>query len=448
MGRPPPSVQALAGLLLGFLAADVGVAGLVPVAIALAASLLLAPARRLRAPALAAALGLVSAARWDATPRTDDLEAVLPDAPVRAVLEGVVRDADPPAPDATTFVLDATAWTTRAGRAAGRAGVRVRVEGPPDAMPAIHPGDRVVVVGRLDRLAAATNPGTYDARAAAARRGIHARLAVPDPRAVERVRPSDGPLAAVSRVRHAAARALDRAFSPADAGLLRSLLLGDRGALADHDRERFRLAGAAHVLAISGAHVALLAAGLLWLLRRRRVGPRLAAAVVLASIAVLVPLTGSAAPVVRSAAGFALFLLGRIAGREPSGGAILATVAVLFLVLDPSASEDPGFRMSFAAAGGLVLLARRLRSALVPPHPVHLPGMPHRPRAPVRSALAAGAAAWLGSTPIAVHDLGQAGVVAVPVGVIVVPLSMVAILCGAAAAAAAPHRIATIDSGT
>ena len=42
MGRPPPSVQALAGLLLGFLAADGGVAGLVPVALALVASLLLA----------------------------------------------------------------------------------------------------------------------------------------------------------------------------------------------------------------------------------------------------------------------------------------------------------------------------------------------------------------------------------------------------------------------
>jgi len=36
-----------------------------------------------------------------------------------------------------------------------------------------------------------------------------------------------------------------------------------------------------------------------------------------------------------------LWLAGRLAGLEPSGGVLLATVATAYLVLDPSAAADP-----------------------------------------------------------------------------------------------------------
>lgn len=181
--------------------------------------------------------------------------------------------------------------------------------------------------------------------------------------------------------------------------------------------------------------MALLTATALWLLRRLRASPRVAAGIVLVATILLVPFTGSAPPVVRSAAGFTLFLTGRLLGREPTGTTLLALVAAGYAVLDPGAGSDPGFRMSFAAAGGLMLLGPRIRRFLVR-EGARPPGTAP-PRAPLRSALAAGLAAWMSSAPFAVAALGQAGVVAVPVGIVAVPLSTLILVGGAVASALA-----------
>jgi len=436
--RPALALQAVTGVLAGFLAMDAGPAAVVVLGVAVLAAALPA-ARGVRPLALATLLGLVAAARGADAPRTDPLAARLPDAGLRAVVEGTVLDADPPSPAGVPFVLEATAWTTAAGRTEGRARLRAQGGGAGASrpMPPLHPGDRVTVGGGVRRLAAPTNPGGFDARDLWARRGIFARLDVPDGTCVEAHDRSEGLLASISHVRHGAADRLDRVLTPDDGGLLRSLLLGDRGALAPGDRVRFLRAGAAHILAISGAHVALAVAGLLRVLRYLRVPRRSAAAVVLLGVAALVPLTGASPPVVRSAAGFGLFLLGRLAGREPRGGLLLATVAVGYLAFDPQAAGDVGFRLSFAAAAGLVLLAGRIRHALVGERLVDaLHGGPPS-SAPVRSALAAGLAAWAASTPVTIHDLGQSGWVAIPVGLVAVPLSTVAMLAGLAVVAAA-----------
>jgi hypothetical protein len=133
---------------------------------------------------------------------------------------------------------------------------------------------------------------------------------------------------------------------------------------------------------------------------------------------------------VRSAAGCALYLAGRLVGREPSPGVLLAAVAAGYVVLEPSAFDDPGFRLSFAAATGMVLLAGRLIRWMVPERPA-LPGMPSRPRAPLRAAVGVGVAAWLASPPVALHDLGQVSWIAVPMGVVAVPLTSLAMATGA-----------------
>lgn len=446
MERSSPVLVAAAGIAAGFLAVDLGPGATVVAGLLLVGGVRLSGAPRVRLLAVAVALGAVTAARAASAPADDAFSARLPESDaVRVVVEGVVASADPPSATGTPFVLDVERTLDAAGRHAAPGRVRALAAPGASGSPALHPGDRVTVAGLASRVPAVTNPGGFDGRAHEARRGVFARLAVPDPACVERRDASDGPLAALSRARHALAARYDETLPAADAGLLRSLVLGDRGALAPDDRERFRAAGAAHVLAISGAHVALLAAGALALLRRLRTPRRPATLVVLVAVALLVPFTGGAAPVVRSAAGFGLFALGRLLGREPSGGVLLASVGATFLVVDPTAAQDPGFRMSFAAAAGLLLLAGRIRRALASDRIVLGPGTGPPPKAPVRAALAAGIAAWLGSTPVAVHDLGQAGLVAVPVGLVVVPLST--LLMAAGTLAASLHDLPALGAG-
>jgi competence protein ComEC len=388
--------------------------------------------------ALAACLGASALVRARAPPEGDDFARRLGEDRTRVVLRGTIDTSEPPAPDGRRLVLDADSWRDAAGGHAGRARVRVFVTiAPGVALPDVHPGDRVEVAGLAERPPSPTNPGAYDLAAAWSRQDVHARLTTPDARCVRVLSVSDSPLAWISRARDAVAASFTAAFSPEDGGLLRSLLLGDRGALSDADRERFRVAGAAHILAISGAHVALIAAAVALVLRRAGFGPRRTSVVLAALVLLYVPFSGSAPPVVRSAAGALLFLAGRALGREPTSGTLLAAVAAGYLTLDPREIDDPGFRLSFAAALGMVLLARPLLQWIVPERPL-APGIPSRPRSPVRAALAVGTAGWLASTPVSVHDLGQMSFAAVPVGLVAVPLSSIGMGLGALALALGP----------
>jgi competence protein ComEC len=431
----PPGLVAATGCLAGAAFASMGVAGGATVAaVAIACSVAGVAVPAVRTAGLALLLGLVSAAR--APPGATPSDVSLPLEGVRVLAEGTVRETEPASPAGLRFVLDVRRLVHR-GEHDGRvlvepAGVRVRALVPPESVspPPLFPGDRVEVVGTLSALRAPTNPGTYDARAAWSRRGVEGRLVVSAAEGVRVLRRPGGLLAAIASARDASAASFTATLAPDDAGLARSLVLGDRGALHDADRRRFERAGAAHVLAISGAHVAILLGLLLGALRRLGFPTRAAAAIALPLVLLYVPYCGGAPPVVRAAAGATLFLAGRIAGREPSSGTLLASVAAGFLVVDPGVWHDAGFRLSFAAAGGLVLLLGPTRRLLVPSR-LAIPGVVPVGRAPLRTALAAGLAAWLGSLPVALAELGQLSWIAVPVGLVAVPVSTLVVLLGA-----------------
>src|SRR5262245_10294109 len=108
----PPAVEALAGLLAGFLGQEHSRWAVAIFAVGAGAAWLVPRARAGRILALAACLGAACAARWQSTPREDDLSIRVPDDSVRASVEGVVRESDPPGPDSADLVVDATAWTT------------------------------------------------------------------------------------------------------------------------------------------------------------------------------------------------------------------------------------------------------------------------------------------------------------------------------------------------
>ena len=122
-------------------------------------------------------------------------------------------------------------------------------------------GDELLVEGEWSRVPAPGNPGQYDWREALARRRIHGLLRVRSFDGVVVLRHGQGHpvLAAVFRLRRRWERLIRDAFSPRDAGLLVSLLLGQRAALDPQLRKSFVATGTVHLLVISGFHVGLIA---------------------------------------------------------------------------------------------------------------------------------------------------------------------------------------------
>ncbi len=155
-------------------------------------------------------------------------------------------------------------------------------------------------------------------------------------------------------LRRAASQRLRRRL-PADVrsiGL--ALVLAERTDLEPRLRRRFAEAGLAHLLAISGLHVGIIAAGLVFLLSRAVPRGRsypLAAAFVTAYVLAI----GAPASAVRAGIVFAGLAIARARGVPARILDLTGAAAAAALVMNPLALLDPGFQLSFAGFGGVLL---------------------------------------------------------------------------------------------
>jgi competence protein ComEC len=233
------------------------------------------------------------------------------------------------------------------------------------------------------------------------------------------------------------------------AALVGALGAGLRSELGPGWEERFARSGLAHILSVSGLHVAALALALAALLGAalrlipavvRQLDPRRPAA--LAAVPLLwgyVLFTGQQAPAVRSAWMLTAVLVGRALRRPVDPLNALALAAGLLLVGDPASVRELSLQLSFTAVAALILLAPRLRRAvpLSPPDPLRVRGVRlalQRLREVVLGTMAASAAVTLASLPLvagAFHRVSLAGLLA---NVVALPLcGMLTLACAGAA---------------
>jgi competence protein ComEC len=172
---------------------------------------------------------------------------------------------------------------------------------------------------------------------------------------VEASEPAAG---AVARARDRARAALRAHVPPGpEQGLVLAMVLGDRSGVDDDTAEAFRVAGTYHVLALSGAQVALLAGLLLLLARRLDLPPLSAAAFVTASVALYACFVGGDVPVVRATVMAGVLLLGRGLDLDADLLNLLGLAAGALLVAQPSRIGDVGFQLSFGATAAILALA-------------------------------------------------------------------------------------------
>ncbi|MFH1651512.1 MAG: DNA internalization-related competence protein ComEC/Rec2 [Chloroflexota bacterium] len=157
-----------------------------------------------------------------------------------------------------------------------------------------------------------------------------------------------------------------------EAALAQGIILGIRGNIPESVREDFARSGIAHLLAISGLHLGIIAGMALslglWLFGRRRHYYFWLAIGITWLYALL---TGMNPPVVRAAIMVSLFLSADALGRQRSALIALLFTAAVMAGISPYILRDVSFQLSFLAMAGLVLLfpplqalARRAVSAV------------------------------------------------------------------------------------
>ena len=160
---------------------------------------------------------------------------------------------------------------------------------------------------------------------------------------------------------------------PQTLGLLETMLLGQSGGSSREIRESFQRVGLAHVLSISGAHLGILL-WLVWLITRWFIpDPPRAALFVLAVLLIYLLSVPLRVPIVRSAIMAGTFCAAYATGRQVRAFQVFAFSAVAVLLWRPMELFTPGFQLSFAAVGGLILFVEPLAERLWP-RPEVLPG--------------------------------------------------------------------------
>ncbi|MDP2976399.1 MAG: ComEC/Rec2 family competence protein, partial [Anaerolineales bacterium] len=215
---------------------------------------------------------------------------------------------------------------------------------------------------RADRVGAAQSED-FSYRDYLARQGIHAYM----PSAKATLLPFRGGnpiLAAIYALKERSLAVIYRIFPDPEASLLAGILLGVETGLPPDLQKAFKDTGTAHIIAISGFNITIIAA-LLVTVFNRLLGPRRGALAAVIGIAVYTLLVGADAAVVRAAFMGGLALFARQVGRRQDGLNTLAFVAALMAAINPHTPWDVGFQLSFAATLGLILYAEPFSQAAV-----------------------------------------------------------------------------------
>ncbi len=169
---------------------------------------------------------------------------------------------------------------------------------------------------------------------------------------------------AVTRVRGTIAQRI-REILPGEAGSLAvALTVADRRGVNPEVIETLRVTGLAHILAISGLHMALVAGTFFWFLRslfclfpgmvQRLPVKKYAAIGALAVATAYLLLSGASVSTRRAYIMLAIMLVAVLFDRRALTLRNVAIAAIIIVVWTPSAVVGPGFQMSFAATAGLI----------------------------------------------------------------------------------------------
>jgi competence protein ComEC len=397
---------------------------------------------------LGLALGLAALAAAGALAgkiRTEQVRApIVPDFSGPVLVEGHVVDVVSPGARGGRLLM---APTRIEGLDTADLPFRIRVTVPRDSV--IGPGLAIRMRAGLGPPPPPASPGAYDfARDAWFDRVGGVGFAVTSPEVVTLTPPplSLALLMDLNVLRWSLARRIVLRMGEQTGGIAAAMVTGHEAWITPAQTEAMRASGLAHILSISGLHMAivggfvfaaarLVIAGLPWLALRID-GKKMAALFGLGAIWLYLAISGAPSPAIRAAVTATVAFLAILVDRRAISLDALAVAAMILLILSPEAATEPGFQMSFAATAALVALAESLPQAV---REIQAPWWIRLPQAAgvwLLASIAMSLVAGLATGPFAMHHFNRVASYGLIANLLVAPLSsfimMPALAIGAA----------------
>jgi len=406
---------------------------------AAAAALVLAARRLGSTGAVIVAVLLAFAAAGFLSGRIRTLQVAAPIAPAEQrarLIEGWVVDVARPGASGMRLLIAPVAIQ---GLAPGDTPVRVRVTLRDPTPP--PPGTAIRLRAMIGPPPAPASPGAYDfARDAWFNRvgGVGFTLGRPEATILDRPPWRLRLTMAINATRWRLAERLYLRMGPESGGLGAAMVTGHEAWITEDQTEAMRASGLAHIISISGLHMAIVGGFVfaairvlvaLWPWLALRVpGKKIAALAGLVAVGGYLVISGAPPPAERAAVTAAAAFLAILVDRQAISLRTLAIAALVILAVQPEAACGPGFQMSFAATAALVALAELWPRAV---KEIEIPWWIRAPQATavwLGAAIAASFVAGMATGPFAMHHFNRVASYGLIANLLVAPLSSFVIM--------------------
>jgi competence protein ComEC len=226
----------------------------------------------------------------------------------------------------------------------------------------LRPGDQIRVFGSLRQFSPPTNPGQRDLRTFYRRRHLHGRVRVSGE---DQIVVLDNSVSVVSRwiasIAAAGRESLLRHTGESTGPLAVALVIGQRDFVDSRMRDQLLVTGTAHLLSVSGLHLAIVALLARWIAMMLPL-PRAMRIMLVIGICILyTAITGARPPVVRAAVLVVAVMLSIGIRRPCQPINTLALAAIVLVTYNPQLVFSVGVQLSFLAVATLLICGRPSR---------------------------------------------------------------------------------------
>gem|GEM_PF-6359783 len=219
----------------------------------------------------------------------------------------------------------------------------------------IRVGMYIVAEGFLEMPEGSTNPGAFDIAEYYSGKGILGVMYVDH---VDVQRKKDHIMYALGYLRDSLEESLHNYFSDDRASFLSAMLLGDKSGLDRKQKLMYQKNGFAHILAISGMHVSIIALAFEKLLEMLGVRRKLRCTFAMILIILYGLMTGFAPPVVRAIVMLVLRYTAFLVRRSFDVPTDMMLAILIMAILNPQSVFTAGLQLSFAAAAAMYISDR------------------------------------------------------------------------------------------
>lgn len=228
-------------------------------------------------------------------------------------------------------------------------------------------GSRIQGKGLVKEFSRAANPGGYDEQSYQYGRGVFLAL---QEAAVETVALPKVPVRQfLYEIRQHLSNVYDTILDEEDAALAAAMVLGDKEGLDAELKQLYQRNGIAHLIAISGLHIAMIGGTLYHFLRKLSGRYLVSAGIGMVFIFLYGMMTGMAGATMRAVVMLVISIGADVGGRRYDAVTSIALALFLMLLRNPYQITQAGFLLSFGAVIGIAVVN--------PVWKLLLPAMPH-----------------------------------------------------------------------